>query len=232
MRTLTSACLAVIAAVALSGVAHAEGDGPPKLTFSIGATTDYVLRGVSQTNEDPQVFGSVDATIGDLGYAGVWASNVNFDNRTKAEFDLYGGVRPSLGPVSLDLGAIYYGYVDKPSHPDEAYWELKALGTVPAGPLTLGASVYYSPDYFGGSGKATYIEANAALPIPTTRFSVSGALGHQYVEGPRDYTTWNLGIGYALNDHIGFDLRYWDTDEHSFGKVYDGRVVLGVKASF
>jgi len=38
--------------------------------------------------------------------------------------------------------------------------------------------------------------------------------------------------GFALTDHIGFDLRYWDTDEHHFGSIYDSRVVIGVKATF
>ncbi len=91
--------------------------------------------------------------------------------------------------------------------------------------------MFYSPEFFGKTGKATYYEINAAAPIPNSKFSVSGALGHQQVKGPADYTTWNAGIGFALNDHIGLDLRYWDTDEHSLGKIYDSRVVAGVKAA-
>jgi hypothetical protein len=32
---------------------------------------------------------------------------------------------------------------------------------------------------------------------------------------------------------MGFDLRYWDTDEaDALGRWADGRVVLGVKATF
>ena len=70
------------------------------------------------------------------------------------------------------------------------------------------------------------------MPIGKTPFSVSGALGRQQVKGPFDYTTWNLGVGYALNSHIGFDLRYWDTDEHGFGDIFKSKLVLGVKATF
>ena len=47
--------------------------------------------------------------------------------------------------------------------------------------------------------------------------------------GPADYTTWNAGVGYALTDHIGLDLRYWDTDKHSFGKLYKSRAVASIK---
>ena len=203
-----------------------------KLSYNVGVASDYVFRGVSQTQEDPQIFGGVDATYG-IGYAGVWASNVDFgaDDPT-AEIDLYAGVKPTVGDTALDLGVIYYGYIDQPSHSNEDYWEFKAAASIPAGPATLGAAVFYSPEFFGKTGDATYYEVNAALPIPNSKFSVSGALGHQQVKGSADYTTWNAGIGFALTDHIGFDLRYWDTDEHSFGSIYDSRVVIGVKATF
>jgi uncharacterized protein (TIGR02001 family) len=232
MKALKLSLLAAVATLAVGGAAHAEDEGPFKLAFNIGANTDYVFRGISQTDEDPSVFGGVDATIGGIGYAGVWVSNVDFGNSTDLEFDLYGGVKPVVGAVTFDIGAIYYGYTDQPAGSHEDYWEFKAAASIPAGPATLGAAVFYSPEFFGKTGKATYYEVNAALPIPNTKFSVSGAVGHQQVEGPADYTTWNAGVGFALNDHIGLDLRYWDTDEHSFGKIFDSRVVFGIKATF
>jgi uncharacterized protein (TIGR02001 family) len=232
MNFLKLSLLAAATTLALAGAARAADESPVKLAFNVGASTDYVFRGVSQTDEDPQVFGGIDATIGGIGYAGIWASNVDFGNNTKAEFDLYAGIKPTVGPVALDLGVIYYGYTNKPSGPDEAYVEYKAAGSVPIGPASIGVAVFYSPDFFGETGHATYYELNAAVPIPNTKFSVSGAVGHQEIIGPADYNTWNLGVGFAATDHIGFDLRYWDTDEHSFGKIYDSRVVLGVKATF
>ena len=231
MKAFKIALLAATGALTLAGAARAE-DAPFKLAFNVGAASDYVFRGISQTNKDPQVFGGVDATIGSMGYAGVWVSNVDFGNGTDAEFDLYGGFKPVAGPVSLDLGVIYYGYINQPSHSHEAYWEFKAAGSVAAGPATLGASIYYSPEFFGKTGKATYIEGNAAVPIPNSKFTVSGAVGRQYVVGPADYTTWNAGVGFAATDHIGFDLRYFDTNEHKFGKIYGSRVVASVKATF
>jgi uncharacterized protein (TIGR02001 family) len=233
MKTLKLALLGAVGAMTLGGAAQAqEAESPFKLSFNIGAASDYVFRGVSQTDENPQVFGGVDATIGSIGYAGVWLSNVDFNNGTNAEFDIYGGIKPTAGPIALDVGIIYYGYIDKPSGPDEAYWEGKLAASVPAGPATIGAAVYYSPEFFGETGKATYYEVNGSFAVPNTKFSVSGALGHQEIEGPADYNTWNVGAGFALTDHIGFDLRYWDTDEHGFGKIYDSRVVIGVKAAF
>jgi uncharacterized protein (TIGR02001 family) len=109
MKFLKLALVAAAASVAMGGAAMAE---ELKLSYNVGVASDYVFRGVSQTQEDPQVFGGIDATYG-IGYAGVWASNVDFgaDDPT-AEIDFYAGVKPTVGDTALDLGVIYYSYID------------------------------------------------------------------------------------------------------------------------
>lgn len=231
MRTLKLMLAATVGSLALAGAAQAQDDTKLDLSFNVGANTDYVFRGISQTDRDPSVYGGVDATMG-MFYAGVWASNVDFGNGTDAEFDIYAGFTPTVGAVSLDFAAVYYGYIDQPSGSNEDYWEFKAAASVPAGPATLGAAVYYSPEFFGKTGDATYFEVNGEVPLGDSKFALSGALGYQQVKGPADYTTWNVGIGYQLTDNIGLDLRYHDTDEHKFGKIYDSRVVGGIKVSW
>src|SRR5204862_3642097 len=106
MTALKLSLLAALGSLALAGAAQAQDAPEFKAAFNIGANTDYVFRGVSQTDEDPSIFGGVDLTIGSIGYAGVWASNVDFGNGTDAEVDLYAGVKPEVGPVTLDLGVI------------------------------------------------------------------------------------------------------------------------------
>lgn len=230
IKSLPAVGALLVALAAGAGPAAAAETSGPAFTFNLGANTDYVFRGVSQTDENPSVFGGADAAWG-LGYAGVWASNVDFNNGTDFEYDFYAGVKPQVGAVTLDLGVIYYGYAGSPSGSDQDYWEGKVAATVPAGLATLGAAVYYSPDFFGGVGDAVYYEANAAVAIPETKITVSGALGHQQVKGPFDYTTWNLGAGYQLTKRVAFDVRYFDTDEHSLGNIYDARLVGGVKVT-
>ena len=235
MNTLKLSLLAAVASLGLAGAAHADDAAPAKdfsIAFNVGAATDYEFRGVSQTNRNPEIFAGADATIGKIGYVGVWTSNVDFLNGTKAEYDIYGGIKPTLGMVSFDLGVVYYGYTHKPKGGDEAYYEIKALATVPVGPATVGASVFYSPDFFGEIGNAIYYEVNSAIPVPNTKFTVSGAIGHQEIDAGGSYSTWNLGAGYAATDHLEFDLRYWDTDEHGFGQIYHSQVALSVKATF
>ena len=228
MKTLKLALLAAATTVAMGGVAAAQ-ESP--VSFNVGVASDYVFRGVSQTDEGPQVFGGVDLAIGEMGYAGVWASNVDFGDDTAAEVDFYAGITPTLGPVSADFAAIYYAYVDAPSGSDYNYWEFAASGTIPAGPAEIGAAVYYSPEFFGGIGDAFYYEVNAAAPL-TDKLSVSGALGRQEFDGGGDYTTWNIGLGVAFNETIGLDLRYHDTDEDALGDLGEGRLVASLTAAF
>ena len=230
MKTLKIALAAAVSSLALTGAANAQ-DTTPSFAFNIGANNDYVFRGVSQTDENPSVYGGVDATMG-IGYAGVWVSNVDFGNSTDIEFDLYAGVKPTLGAVSFDLAVIYYGYTDQPKGSNEDYWEGKVAASIPAGPVTLGAAMYYSPEFFGKTGDAVYTELNFATSIPETKVTVSGALGHQQVRGPADYTTWNVGVGYAFTDNLSADFRYHDTNEHRFGKIYGSRFVGGLKFIF
>lgn len=232
MKLFKTTLLAAVASVAMGGAAFAQDDASPfDFSFNIGANTDYVFRGVSQTDENYSIFAGVDTTLWGIGYAGAWVSNVDFGNGTDGEFDLYAGVKPVVGPVTLDVGVVYYGYMNQPNGSNEDYVEYKLAGSGAVGPATIGAAFYYSDDFFGGTGEATYYEVNGSFPV-AEKVTISGAVGHQKVVGPFDYTTWNLGAGFALNDTVGFDLRYHDTDEHGFGDIYDSRVVLGVKAVF
>ncbi len=226
---LTKLALAIATtSIAMGGAAFAEDASGPSVAFNVGVASDYVFRGFSQTDEGVQVFGGADVTSGML-YAGVWASNVDFLDSTDAEVDLYAGVKPTLGPVSLDIGGLYYAYPGSPKGSGYDYFEAKVAGSVPVGKGTVGAAVFYSPDFFGAVDSAVYYEVNASTPI-VDKLSISGALGHQSLEGPGDYTTWNVGLGYALNDHLGVDVRYFDTDFKS--KISNGRAAVSLKATF
>lgn len=231
MRTLKIALAAAVGSLAIAGAANAQ-DSETKFSFNVGANNDYVFRGVSQTDEDLSLFGGVDASFMGIGYAGAWLSNVDFGNGTDFEFDLYAGVKPSVGAVTFDLGVFYYGYADQPKGSDQDYWEGKIAASVPAGPVTLGAALFYSPEFFGKTGDAVYSEVNFSTAIPDSKFSVSGALGYQQIQGPLDYMTWNTGVGYAFTDTLSADIRYHDTDGHSFGQIYGSRLVGGLKFVF
>lgn len=182
-----------------------------QISGTVTLTTDYLFRGVTQTSNNPAIQGGIDYAGGAF-YAGVWGSNVDFGADETLELDLYAGFRPTLGPVALDLGLIGYFYPGATDALGEYdYVEAKLAASVaPTDALTLGAALFYSPEFFGETGRATYAEVNAAYAF-TDAFSVSGAFGSQDIQAGARYETWNIGAS-LFAAGLKFDLRYTDTD--------------------
>jgi uncharacterized protein (TIGR02001 family) len=232
MKVLKLALCAAVASFAMTGAAGAQDAPAGSLSFNVGVASDYVFRGFTQTMEEPQIFGGVDYVY-DMFYAGAWASNVDFGDETDAEYDLYAGVTPTLGPISANLGVIYYGYLNAPDGTDYDYVEVKAAGSVPVGPATVGAAVYYSPEFFAETGEAWYTEVNGSWS-PAEKITIGGAYGHQDVELAGDYNTWNLGATFAVTEIFSVDARYHDTDldDDLCEDICDSRGVVTLKAAF
>ena len=87
--------------------APAAAPSPWDVAFGTAFTTDYDLRGVSQSNHKPAAQGyfEVDYTATDWLklYAGVWGSSL-WTGFADAEFDITGGARFTCGNFGLDLG--------------------------------------------------------------------------------------------------------------------------------
>ena len=89
-------------------------------TGSVALTSDYVFRGVSQTDGKPALQGGIEFASEGGFYAGAWGSNVSWlsDLSTTAapissslELDVYGGYRGKFSDaVSYDVGLLYYAY--------------------------------------------------------------------------------------------------------------------------
>lgn len=204
------------------------------VSITVGGTSDYVFRGVSQTLEDPAAQGSIDATYG-IFYAGIWASNIDFGDAPKAtaEIDLYLGVKPVWNNIAFDFGALYYAYPHSGTFPNIQgdvghldYFELKAGYTTSwIENLTTGTTVYWSPDYAFESGQVITTESTAAYTLPKFMMftpTISALLGWQkgdFDEGfspggdPREdeFYYWNAGVSLAV-EKFTFDFRYHDTD--------------------
>jgi uncharacterized protein (TIGR02001 family) len=201
----------------------------PVYAFTATAASNYLFRGISQTENQAAIFGSGRVSYDDF-YAGVGIETINFHNSTSAEYDLSAGWTPKVDGFRLDLGVVRYGYIDQPTHSYIDTVEFKAAALRDFGRATFGAAIYYSPDYFGTHRDDVYVEGRAAYRI-THRLTLSGAVGRQS-DGLADHTTWNAGATYALTKHVGLDLRYADTDQHDLGKIYHSHFVAAIKASF
>jgi len=185
MKALKLALVAAAATFALAGAARAE-DAPAEVkplvfVFNVGANTDYMFRGVSQTDNKASIFGGLDVTIEGIGYAGVWLSNVDFLNGTKMEYDLYAGIKPVIGPVTVDLGVIRYGYTNEPSGPEETYTEFKIAPSMAVGPATVGLAYFYSEQFFGHTGPMNRPAKYA--PVSANHVHVSNTSTHAPPDG-------------------------------------------------
>lgn len=218
MKTKVSrAGVALVALLATAGTAVAEGEW----SGNVAITSDYVWRGISQTDEDPAIQGGFDYANG-MFYAGTWASNVDFgdDSDTNIEVDFYGGLAGALeSGVTWDVGVIYYAYPDA-DESDLDFVEIKgALGYEFAGGLGVGGEVYWDPD-----NQNVYYQATAGYGL-TDAFAVDASVGNYSFDGGGDYTNWSLGGTYSLPIGIDVDLRYWGTDVDDTS-IADERVVL------
>lgn len=217
-----------VALLALSGSALAAD----KLEWSasLTGTSDYVFRGISQTDNDPTIQGSIGVSYG-MFYAGGWASGLDFGAGSDAELevDWFGGIRPSwnspLGKIDFDFGVIYYTYpgLNDSGGGEADYVEFKAGYSLPSPfikNLTTGTTVFYSPDYSGEVGGVWTTESVASYSLPKIGAfdpTISGLLGWEKGEsskfngGDDEYYYWNAGLTLGV-ENISFDFRYWDTD--------------------
>ncbi len=219
------------------GLALAAGFSAPaqaQATLTLGVVSDYVSRGISQTNEGGALQGGVELGLPAGAYFGVWASTVDFGDGTDTEVDLSAGWRPEWMGLTLDLGAIAYRYMGAPDTANLSYYELKLAAAKSLGFATIGGAVFWSPNYSGtGSDEATYYEINANVPLRMVKnLAVTGAYGHQAVGGPNDYNAWNVGLTWRPISWLELDARYHDTDKHSLGRNYEDRFVGGAKMAF
>jgi uncharacterized protein (TIGR02001 family) len=222
-RSVAALCGAAgVALLSLSGAAQAED----KFTWSasLTGTSDYVFRGISQTDNDPTIQGSIGVGYG-MFYAGWWASGLDWDNaflgdpNAQVEMDWYGGIKPTWGPATFDFGVIYYTYPSSTKNPifgDTSILELKAGVSGEILPkLTAGVTYYYAPNV--NDFEYGVVEGTLAYALPKVWVfdpTVSALYGYQDGMGDRvslDYSYWNAGLALAV-DHLTFDFRYWDTD--------------------
>jgi uncharacterized protein (TIGR02001 family) len=222
--------MSVLAALAVAAPAYAA-DVPVKAVkapvapvtplwdVAIGGAimSDYNFRGVSQSNKGPSGGAyfepQFNTSVGQF-YVGIAAWAIDFVSAPgygltdpSAEVDLYAGWRKSWGPVSLDLGYLYYWYPRETFNGftgDSDFWEIYAkLGWAITPAFSVGLNVFYTPDLLNysetfktvalttpgvgtGGTDAFYVSATAKWVTPLEfngiGLFVSGELGHWFID--------------------------------------------------
>ena len=214
---------AMMTAGAAALVLGSAGVDAASYTGNVAVATDYVFRGISQTQERPAIQGGFDAAFDSGFFAGIWASNVDFGTDSSAEMDYYGGYSGTFGCSSCSYKLGYY-YYDYDGDPQFDYQEVAA--SVTYGGLTVGLN--YSWEYLGeGTTDAIgdevefyYPYANYTYALPWWDVSLALHVGQNILSddgvfepGEDEYTDWSVGLSRTFTEIGGITLAvtYYDT---------------------
>ncbi len=255
--------LSIIAAVTLSAapafaadvpvkapaVAPAAAPSPWDIAFGSAIMTDYIFRGVTQSNHKPSVAAYFEPRYNinqnlQL-YVGLSGESISFANRAAAEIDFYGGVRPTFGPLALDLGFWYYYYpggqcfnggTPTPAQApgadclangflpngnvikkDLSFWEVYFKPTWNVNDsLAIGGNLFYTPSFLNSGAWGTYVSGTAKYTAPANM--AIGPFGW-YVSGEfgRQYLGTTDSFYSLTNSLIGPGIKFADYNTWNIG---------------
>ncbi len=198
------------------GIAAASFSTLCATEFSANVTiaSEYVWRGVSQTDSDPAIQGGFDLEHKSGFSLGTWGSNVA--GSANAEFDIYGTYAMDLDGFNLSVGFIVYTYSDDSSLDFEE-------GNIGAsyGPF----SAMISHDFDNDN---TYFEGVYDYAISDS-INLKAHLGEYSFDNDGNYTDWSISVSTEYKG-FGFSLAYIDTDISNNNSA-DSRVVFAVSKS-
>ena len=201
--------LSLAAAVLATGMLAAD-ESEIGISANVAATSNYVWRGMTQTDDSPAIQGGFDLDWKGA-YIGVWGSNINFgDAKASLEADFYAGYANEIAGFSYDVGYNQYTY---PSMSDdynfgEAYAKLGYDFEV----VAIGAAYYLGVDTNDADDAAddwepeNAWEVSASAPLPM-EFSVDAtygdydSLGSYYLVGVnKSFGKFDFTLAYTAND--------------------------------
>jgi len=143
------------------------------VAFGAALTGDYISRGATQSDHQAAFQPFAELDVKNL-YVGYWGSNVSSGGVPDWENDLSIGFRPTIGPVSLDLGYVQYIYSNDLFADPSGEVYVKGSSTRP-NRLRWAPKLYVNR----AQTNATYSELHAAYALPHN-IKLSGAVGLGY----------------------------------------------------
>lgn len=190
--------------------------------------SDYIFRGISQTDSSPALQASLDYAHDNGFYTGVWASNVDYNDNANAEVDVYFGYGNEISEqFSYDLSFIYYIYTGYGSSEDYNYGEVILNSYFNEFTITLG----YSNNYDNSSDSSQYINGTYNWQL-YQHYTLTLQVG--YTSGgafkANEYIDYSLTLSRSVKD---FDISaaLINTDINN-DDTADFRFVLGVSRTF
>ena len=227
----------------------APGDWlPGAFSGSVALTSNYMYRGITQTDNDPAIQGTLEyeletGVLGTSVYIGTFASNTKLegDNDTShVEIDALFGIRGDIGETGLswDVGGAYYAYPGTTRRDNFDYWEIPLILTYKATEwLEVQVADYYTPEYQFNTGTANYTSTLLTFTIPNAYVGLKafGGIGYQYVDKSTSGTDWTLGTTVSIKG-LDFTVAYVDTNYHARecggNNQCDAKAIFTVGAEF
>jgi len=214
--------IAVAAALMTSGSAFAG------FTGNVAAFSDYLFRGITQTDSQAAVQGGLDYSHASGFYTGVWVSNTSFDS---PETDLYAGFSGKAGELGYDVGYIFYGYRDDTkANFSEVYVGLSGAG--------FSGKLYYSPELGASEDSAFYLTGSYAFALSDT-LTLTPQVGYSWGDAwegtfadPDDdsYIDYSLALSKTVEGGYTFTAAVAaNSEDDTLGKE---RIYVGLKKAF
>ena len=239
MKKQSVVAVAVASALAAGISNAAEPQSPHTITGNVGLFSQYIFRGLTQTDRDPAIQGGLDYSHSSGIYLGTWASNISwlrdfgtYSNGGSMEWDFYGGYKGTFGKsdFGFDVGLLYYWYPG-----DTIPGAAKADTFEIYGALSwkfLSAKYSYSLDdkTFGvtDSSGTWYLDLSIDFPI-TDKFNIQGHWGKQKFKGNTlgvsndsvaSYEDWKIGVSYVLPKDFKVGAFYSDTSMNATQQAF------------
>ena len=227
MHKTIKAALASTVLAASCAAAPAFADDTPAITItgSAALTSEYRLRGISQTDRDPAIQAGITVSHSSGFYVGTWGSNLSGAGTfggDNMELDVLAGYTKAVGGVTLDGGLIYYVYpgANTPAaHFD--YIELYGSVAGKVGPVNAKLGTFWAPSQKDISvpplvkGHNIWVYTDWGLPISGTPVTLKAHLG--YSSGNSGYTKGLDVVDYGFGADVSYknltlNLSYIGTD--------------------
>lgn len=224
--------LAALPLVSFAQEAVAEEETSSAFAWTGTVTSDYVWRGITQTDEGVAFQTGLTYTAPVGIYAGVWASNVDFGSDANFEVDGFVGYNTDFGDnVNFDVMLNRYTYTGESA----LNWnELIAKATFLE---NYSVTVAYSNDSWATGENGLYYALGTSWDLPSD-FSVSASVGYtdfskritNEEDGLRDYGDWSVGVGKTIGP-MSLGLAYIginDSGRKVAGYQADDRLVFSI----
>lgn len=184
MKTSFKLTLSAVLTAAILGSSAAYAGA----STNVGATTNYLFRGLTQTDDKPAVSGGLDYEMGNGFSIGTWASNIEFSDKKSYEVDVYGGYGNKIGALDYSVGFITYIYPD-----DDNADFTEITGGLGYGPVSF--NVAYTVDADSPSLEDNiYYSLSASKDITPAGFSIGGLIGHNEPDTGSDYQHYQVSL--------------------------------------